>query len=153
MVARVRDDPRGWLESLKPPVILDEIQNVPQLFPWVRSLIDAQPRKMGRWLITGSQDFALMAGVTESMAGRAAIFHLLPLSFRELGRWNLLRGGYPEVWVRPSAARHWFSSYLETSLERDVRQAEFEQKTGNSEQGRLEQLQKNMAERWCIRMN
>nr|QEO74309.1 hypothetical protein [uncultured bacterium] len=77
---------------------------------------------MGRWLITGSQDSALMAGVSESMAGRAAIFHLLPLSFRELRKWNLLRGGYPEVWTRPSAAGQWFSSYLETYLERDVRQ-------------------------------
>ncbi|MBI3185376.1 MAG: ATP-binding protein [Myxococcales bacterium] len=119
---RVRDDPRGWLESLKPPVILDEIQNTPELFPWVRSFIDARPAKKGQWLITGSQDFSLMAHVTESMTGRAAIFHLLPLSLRELGKWNLLRGGFPEVWLKPSGASVWFASYLETYLERDVRQ-------------------------------
>jgi uncharacterized protein len=122
VLARVRADPRGWLESLTLPVILDEIQNAPELFPWVRSFIDQEPRKKGRWLLTGSQDLSLMAGVSESMAGRAAIFHLLPLSFRELGKWNLLRGGYPEVWLRPSSAAQWFSSYIETYLERDVRQ-------------------------------
>jgi len=59
VLARVKGDPRGWLESLKLPVILDEIQNAPELLPWVRSFIDAAPRKMGRWLITGSQDFAM----------------------------------------------------------------------------------------------
>jgi predicted AAA+ superfamily ATPase len=122
VLARVRTDPRGWLESLTLPVILDEIQNVPELFPWVRSFIDQEPHKKGRWLLTGSQDLSLMAGVSESMAGRAAIFHLLPLSFRELGKWNLLRGGYPEVWLKPSSAAQWFSSYIETYLERDIRQ-------------------------------
>src|SRR5450432_841983 len=101
---RARADPRGWLEDLRPPVILDEIQNAPELFPWVRSFIDATPNRRGRWFLTGSQDFSLMAGVTESMAGRAAVFQLLPLSFRELEKWNLLRGGYVEVWLRPSAA-------------------------------------------------
>src|SRR5437762_3512987 len=59
VIARIRADPRGWLESLKPPVILDEIQNAPELFPWVRSFIDARPTKKGQWLITGSQDFSL----------------------------------------------------------------------------------------------
>src|SRR5262245_40148532 len=52
VLARVRADPRGWLESLTLPVILDEIQNVPELFPWVRSFIDQEPRKKGRWLLT-----------------------------------------------------------------------------------------------------
>lgn len=122
VLARAREDPRGWLESLKPPVIIDEIQNAQELFPWIRSFIDEHPRAKGRWLITGSQDFGLMAGVTESMAGRAGVFHLLPLSTRELGKWDLLRGGYPEVWLKPSVAGQWFSSYLETYLERDVRQ-------------------------------
>src|SRR5205823_12262639 len=89
ILGRVRDDPRGWLETLTTPVILDEVQNAPELFPWVRSFIDANPNRRGQWLLTGSQDFALMAGVTESMAGRAGVFHLLPLSFRELGKWNL----------------------------------------------------------------
>jgi predicted AAA+ superfamily ATPase len=62
-----------------------------------------------------------MRGVSESMAGRVATFHMLPLSVRELGRWDLLRGGYPEVWARPRQAATWFRSYVETYLERDVR--------------------------------
>jgi predicted AAA+ superfamily ATPase len=121
VLERVRADPRAFLDELRPPVILDEIQNVPELLPYVRTLIDAAPTKRGRWLITGSQDFALMHGVSESMSGRAAVFRLLPLALPELGRWNLLRGGYPEVWLRPGQASVWFSSYVQTYLERDVR--------------------------------
>ncbi len=121
VLARVRADPRGWLDELEPPVILDEIQNAPELLGFVRTRIDARPRRMGQWLLTGSQDFALMEGVTESMAGRAAIFQLLPLSLTEIGKWDLLRGGYPEVWLRPRDAAIWFRSYVQTYLERDVR--------------------------------
>ncbi|HKQ70723.1 MAG TPA: ATP-binding protein [Polyangiaceae bacterium] len=121
VIAGARSDPRGFIEDLRTPVILDEIQNVPDLLPYIRTKIDASPSKKGRWLITGSQDFSLMHGVSESMAGRAAIFHLLPLSQPELGRWDLLRGGYPEVWLHPRAAETWFRSYVQTYLERDVR--------------------------------
>jgi uncharacterized protein len=121
VIARVRSDPRGFVEDLKTPVILDEIQNVPDLLPYIRARIDAAPTRKGRWLITGSQDFSLMHGVSESMAGRAAVFHLLPLSQPELGRWDLLRGGYPEVWLHPKTADTWFRSYVQTYLERDVR--------------------------------
>lgn len=62
-----------------------------------------------------------MQGVTESLAGRAAVLHLLPFSARESTKVTLLRGGYPEVLARPAAARLWFASYLQTYLERDVR--------------------------------
>ena len=62
-----------------------------------------------------------MRGVTESMAGRAAVLQLLPLAWRETPKVSLWRGGYPEVVARPSGARLWFSSYLQTYLERDVR--------------------------------
>lgn len=81
VVAQVKADPRGFLEALdaRRPVILDEIQNTPELLPFLRALIDERPSKRGRWLITGSQDFALMQGVTESMAGRAAVLSMLPL--------------------------------------------------------------------------
>lgn len=119
--ARASADPRAWLADVQTPAILDEIQNVPELLAYVRTRIDARPKAMGRWLITGSQDFALMQGVTESMAGRAATFHMLPLSIRELGTWDLVRGGYPEVWTRPKQSALWFRSYVETYLERDVR--------------------------------
>jgi uncharacterized protein len=120
-LARAKVDPRAWLESLKLPVILDEVQNAPELFPYVRALIDKAPSAKGRWVLTGSQDFSLMQGVSESMAGRAAVFRLYPLSMSELGRWDLLRGGYPEVWAKPTSRDLWFQSYIQTYLERDVR--------------------------------
>jgi hypothetical protein len=72
IVARLRADPQGFLDALETPVILDEVQNVPEVLAFVRSRIDRQPRRTGRWLLTGSQDAPLMQGVTESMAGRAA---------------------------------------------------------------------------------
>src|ERR1035437_6363069 len=76
--ARARSDPRALLEELRLPVVFDEIQNVPDLLAYVRTRIDENPREMGRWLSTGSQEAPLMQGVSESMAGRAAILPLLP---------------------------------------------------------------------------
>src|SRR5258708_3197011 len=119
--ARARSDPRGLLEELQTPVLFDEIQNVPELLPYVRSSIDRTPRKMGRCFFTGSQEAPLMQGVTESMAGRAAILQLLPFSLAETNRVSLLLGGYPEVLARSKARGLWFSSYIQTYLERDVR--------------------------------
>jgi predicted AAA+ superfamily ATPase len=121
MVARLRADPHGFLDGVKTPVILDEVQNVPEVFAHVRARIDRQPRRCGQWVLTGSQEAPLMRGVTESMAGRAAVLQLLPFSTRETPKVSLLRGGYPEAVARPGSARLWFSSYLQTYLERDVR--------------------------------
>jgi hypothetical protein len=118
---RVRSDPRAFIESLRPPVIFDEIQNTPRLLDYVRSMIDARPRKMGQWLFTGSQEAPLMQGITESMAGRAAILQLLPFSLAESAKVSLLLGGFPEVVLRPRGRELWFSSYLQTYIERDVR--------------------------------
>ena len=111
----------AFVDELRLPAILDEIQNVPEVFAHVRARIDREPRRAGRWLLTGSQEAGLMQGVTESMAGRAAVLQLLPLSARESSKVTLLRGGYPEVLARPAAARLWFASYVQTYLERDVR--------------------------------
>lgn len=121
VIARVRSDPRGFMEALRPPVILDEIQNAPELFNYVRARIDAAPRRRGQWILTGSQESGLMQRVTESMAGRVAVLHLLPLSTLESPKVSLLRGGYPDVVTRPSSAELWFRSYVQTYLERDVR--------------------------------
>jgi uncharacterized protein len=119
--ARARSDPRALLEDLRLPVVFDEIQNVPELLPYIRTRIDHAPRKMGQWLFTGSQEAPLMQGVTESMAGRAAILQLLPFSLAETDNVSLLHGGYPEVLARPAGRGLWFSSYIQTYLERDVR--------------------------------
>ena len=88
---------------------------------YLKSLIDTAPRRMGQWLFTGSQEAPLMQGITESMAGRAAILQLLPFSVTETPRVNILHGGFPEVVVRPKSRALWFASYLQTYLERDVR--------------------------------
>ncbi len=121
VVARVRSDPAAFLDDLRPPVILDEIQNTPELLGHVRARIDAAPTRRGRWLLTGSQDAPLMRGVTESMAGRAALLELWPLSIQESDKVSLFRGGYPEVLARPRSAELWYRSYIQTYLERDVR--------------------------------
>jgi predicted AAA+ superfamily ATPase len=121
LIARFRGDPQGFLDGLRGPAILDEIQNVPEVFAHVRARIDRAPRKVGRWILTGSQESGLMREVGESMAGRAAVLQLWPLSARETSKVSLLHGGYPEALARPRAARLWFASYLQTYLERDVR--------------------------------
>lgn len=118
---RVRADPNAFIDALKLPVILDEVQNAPELLGYIRARIDGAPRRKGRWILTGSQEAPLMQGVSESMAGRVAIVQLLPLSTLETDRVSLLSGGYPDVLARPALAHTWFQSYLQTYLERDVR--------------------------------
>ena len=118
---RIRSDPRTFLEELRPPILFAEIQNAPELLSYVRTLIDTAPRRTGQWLFTGSQEAPLMQGITESMAGRAAILQLLPFSVTETPKVNMLHGGFPEVVVRPKSRALWFASYLQTYLERDVR--------------------------------
>jgi uncharacterized protein len=118
---RARSDPHGFLDSLKHPAILDEIQNVPGFFNHIRARIDAKPSLKGRWLLTGSQEAPLMRGVSESMAGRVAIHQLLPFSMQEHPKVSALKGGFPEVLARPARAAVWFRSYLQTYLERDLR--------------------------------
>ena len=119
--ARVRSDPRALIEEVRRPAVFDEIQNTPELFGYIRAQIDRNPRRTGEWFFTGSQEAPLMQGVSESMAGRAAVLQLLPFSLAETSRVNLLYGGYPEVVSRPKGRALWFSSYIQTYLERDVR--------------------------------
>jgi predicted AAA+ superfamily ATPase len=121
VLAAARADPHAFLDDLAPPVILDEIQHAPELLAHVRARIDEAPRRTGRWFLTGSQEAPLMSGVTESLAGRAAVLHLLPFSSAETRRADLFSGGFPEVLARPAARALWFDSYLQTYLERDVR--------------------------------
>jgi predicted AAA+ superfamily ATPase len=120
-VGRFRADPQGFLDELRLPAILDEMQNVPEIFNYVRSRIDGAPRRTGQWFLTGSQEAGLMRNVSESMAGRAAVLQLWPMSAGETAKVNPLRGGYPEVLARPGSAALWYASYLQTYLERDVR--------------------------------
>ena len=145
------EDPRGFLERYQVPLIIDEIQNVPQLLSYIKSGID-KDRKPGQWILTGSQQFPMMRNVGESLAGRVAVLTLYPFSLSEMnknlrpkltdavsfvnslinakaiakkslspGRW-LLQGGYPELFVNKKISRKlWFSSYVQTYIDRDVR--------------------------------
>ncbi len=142
------EDPRAFLRSYPPPVILDEVQYAPDLLPYVKERIDAERDRPGQYLLSGSQNLLLLERVTESLAGRAAMLRLLPLSRREaLGRpgarlpWEdggkeppitepaaseiwpeFLRGYYPELVSKPGLdLQLWHSSYVQTYLERDVR--------------------------------
>jgi predicted AAA+ superfamily ATPase len=121
LIGRVRGDPRSFLDSVRLPAILDEIQNLPELLNYIRSRVDSTRARRTMWFLTGSQEPALMKGVTESMAGRAAVFQLLPLSRAESPRVSMWKGGFPEVLAAPSVAGIWFRSYLQTYLERDIR--------------------------------
>ena len=121
VIARVNSDPRGFLDELKTPVILDEIQNTPALLGYIRTRIDTAPERKGQWLLTGSQEAPLMQGVSESMAGRVAVLQLFPLSTLESEKVNILHGGYPDIVKKPAVADLWFRSYIQTYLERDVR--------------------------------
>ena len=151
MRAAATSDPRGFLAAFPPPVVLDEVQNAPGLLSYVKERIDQDRTRRGDWVLTGSQNLMLSAGVTESLAGRVALLRLLPLSLRELARdpdrplpwergatasrppadafgspgefWALaLRGLFPQLVAEPSVgADLWHDSYLGTYLERDVR--------------------------------
>jgi len=81
--AAAREDPRGFLETYSPPVIFDEVQSAPDLLPYIKERIDAHRDRVGQYLLTGSQNLLLAEKITESLAGRAAILRLWPLSRRE----------------------------------------------------------------------
>lgn len=141
-------DPRGFLALHSPPVIFDEVQYAPDLLVYVKEQVDANRGRRGQYVLTGSQNLLLLQRVTESLAGRAALLRLLPLSRREVeGRrgaplpweserartgnagpshadlWkSLLRGAYPEIVADPKRdPALWHASYIGTYLERDVR--------------------------------
>lgn len=83
-----QDDPRGFLEQFNKHVILDEVQRVPDLFSFIQVLVDEQDVP-GRFVLTGSQNFLLVNSINQSLAGRSALFHLLPFSQNELSRTNV----------------------------------------------------------------
>ena len=80
--ARVLEDPVGFLKNNPAPLILDEIQYIPELLHYIKSAIDSD-RKPGQWLLSGSQSFSLMQGVSQSLSGRIAVLTLLPFSIGE----------------------------------------------------------------------
>ena len=148
--AAAREDPRAFLETFPPPIIFDEAQYAPDLFPYIKERIDEDRQAAGQYLLAGSQNLSLTQDISESLAGRAAMLRLLPLSRREAegrpdlalpweaertpapttarrfsykGLWEaFLRGGYPEPFTHPERdTALWHGSYVQTYLERDVR--------------------------------
>ncbi len=126
--SRATSDPRAFLRTHSPPLILDEIQNAPEILSYIKTAID-EDRAPGRWIMTGSQTFALMSNVSQSLAGRAAILHLMglaaaeiPMSLRLSTADELLRGSFPQPRLDQGLDwRLWMSSYVQSYLERDVR--------------------------------
>lgn len=124
-----RSDPRGFLAQYSAGAVLDEVQRVPELPSYLQGLLDADPTP-GRWILTGSQNLALLESVSQSLAGRSAVLHLLPLARSEVLRFPrhpasleeaLFAGGYPRIFDRDLDPSDWLRSYVATYVERDVR--------------------------------
>ncbi len=124
------EDPKRFLQRFSDGAVLDEVQRCPELLSWLQGLVDERGI-MGDFVLTGSAQFDLMAGVTQSLAGRAARVELLPLSATELAATQqapadlntaLFQGGYPALYDRKLTPQDWFANYIATYLERDVRQ-------------------------------
>ena len=122
-------DPRAWLARFPHGAVIDEAQRAPELPSWLQGIVDAD-RQMGRWVLTGSQQYMVLDQVTQSLAGRAALLELMPFSHAELaavGRAHndaahaIWTGGYPPLYDRAVEPARWLGDYLATYLERDVR--------------------------------
>ena len=140
------EDPRSFLAQFDGPVILDEVQRAPDLFSYIQVLVDEHQDWTGRFILTGSHNFLLLQGLSQSLAGRCAVLHLLPLSLSELrgreafpldalGRSlprdpeppaaglmeTLFTGFYPRIHDKHLPPRDWLAGYYQTYVERDVR--------------------------------
>lgn len=133
--ALANEDPEFFLSQNPAPLIIDEIQYAPGLFSYLKIEVDKKRGTYGQYVLTGSQTFQLMKNVSDSLAGRIAIFHLYPFSWEEvrhipnhqaiddksLGT-QIVQGFYPESFSNPSFNKNlWYGSYLATYIERDVR--------------------------------
>lgn len=124
-----KEDPRGFLAGIPDGAILDEIQNVPELCSYLQALVDEDSRK-GLFILTGSQQFEVITTISQSLAGRTALLKLLPFSLEELGSHQemfsidglLLTGFYPRIWHENLLPAQALANYIETYVERDIRQ-------------------------------
>ena len=123
------DDPRAFLAQFPEGAILDEVQRAPDILSYLQGVIDDDPTP-GRWILSGSQNLSLLASVSQSLAGRTEVHHLLPLTRGEITCFErhpasleeaLFAGGYPRIFDRELDPASWLRSYVATYLERDVR--------------------------------
>ncbi|MBN20815.1 MAG: AAA family ATPase [Bdellovibrionaceae bacterium] len=119
-------DPRRFLAQSENGLIIDEAQNCPDLFSYIQGLVDEQ-KDPGKYILTGSQQFGLMTGITQSLAGRVGIIELLPFSIKEIETKiisvdeTLSNGFYPPIYDRNIPSDLWYADYIRTYVERDVR--------------------------------
>ena len=125
--AAAMSDPRGFLDQTTGGMIIDEVQRVPELLSYIQGIVDRHPDR--RFVLSGSSNFSLLRGVTQSLAGRVGMFELLPMAYSEVREEIaelsldevLYNGLYPGVCSRKNVARFLYPSYMKTYLERDVR--------------------------------
>lgn len=126
---RAQNDPRGFLQSIDSDVILDEIQNVPDILSYLQSHLDNKEDKR-QFILTGSNSLKLMDSISQSLAGRIRIFHLLPLELSELPTaikknlsldQMLFNGLYPRIYDEKLEPSIWYADYYATYIEKDVR--------------------------------
>jgi uncharacterized protein len=124
------NDPRGFLDTYKSGVILDEVQRVPEVIPYLQTLVDLK-NKAGQYVLTGSQNYLIHEKISQSLAGRTAILKLLPFSLEEIKgtkyfkdnyKHYLQKGFYPGIYEKELEPTNWYSFYVQTYIERDVRQ-------------------------------
>ena len=122
------NDPQDFLNQFPRGVIIDEVQRVPDLFSYIQVIVD-ENKEMGFYVLTGSNQFEYMQNISQSLAGRISIIKLLPFSYleiydkRKIDRNEILvKGMYPAIFDRDIPATKFYPSYIETYLERDVRQ-------------------------------
>lgn len=125
------EDPRRFLEQYPEGAILDEVQNTPELFSYLQVLVDEKENAKGLFILTGSQQFNLVAKITQSLAGRVGFIQLLPFNFGELRKANwlpdtleemLFNGFYPPIYHKKIEPQFWYADYVTTYIERDIRQ-------------------------------
>ena len=122
-------DPKTFLHNYHPPLIIDEIQNVPELLSWIQVLVDENPSQKSGFVLTGSHQFRLRQAVTQSLAGRTALLTLFPFSLEELPEEHvqadrediLLKGFMPRLFDQNIRPHRFYSDYFQTYVERDVR--------------------------------
>lgn len=121
------EDPRGFLSRYPDGAILDEVQHCPSLFSYIQSIVD-KDKRTGLFILTGSQQFGMLSGISQSLAGRVGFVQLLPFSIAELTEFVdgvddlLFKGFYPPIYDRSLMPSRWYANYVLTYVERDVRQ-------------------------------